>query len=337
MTSSRRRALSLALCLAAVAAGTPAAAQTSAPTAGELETARSLYKQGKELRAHGDLRGALEKLQAAHALGNTPVTGIELARTYVLVGQIVEAREVCLWIGRMPVAPDETEKSAEARSEATKLADDLGPRIPTLAVKVLGLAPGESPHLSIDGIPVPDAAMSEPQKVNPGKHAVLVRAGEGRQALGTAEVAEGTPTEITLTLPVRPPAPGPAPASAPALAPASAPASEPRSSPLVKIGVPVAAVGGVFGAVAGLVALNKRGQLDTLCQQGLCDAAHGGASDLAQAYTWANVSTISFVVAGAGVVTIVAGLISGGSRAPGDAARLAPWIGPGAAGIHGLF
>jgi hypothetical protein len=337
MTSSSRFALSLVVCVAAMAPGRHAGAQPSAPTAQELETARTLYKQGKELRASGDLRGALEKFQAAHALGNTPVTGIELARTYVLVGRIVEAREVCLYIARMPVASDETEKSAEARAEAIKVADDLKPRIPTLVVRVAGLAPGEAAHVSIDGTLVPDAAMSEAQKVNPGRHTVIARAGDGRQVEGVPDVADGQAAEVTLILP---PAPAPL-APEPALTPVPAPAPvESASSPLVKIGVSVAAVAGAMGVVAGLVALNKRGQLDQACNAlGQCDAAHGGASDLATAYSWATLSTVSFAVAGAGVATAVAGVLSRGHpAAPGQGgARVIPWIGPGAAGIHGRF
>ncbi|MGO9834192.1 MAG: hypothetical protein ACLP1X_08260 [Polyangiaceae bacterium] len=335
MTSSSRFALSLVVCVAAMAPGRHAGAQPSAPTAQELETARTLYKQGKELRASGDLRGALEKFQAAHALGNTPVTGIELARTYVLVGRIVEAREVCLYIARMPVASDETEKSAEARAEAIKVADDLKPRIPTLVVRVAGLAPGEAAHVSIDGTLVPDAAMSEAQKVNPGRHTVIARATDGRQVEGVQDVAEGQAAEVTLTLPPVRALPL-APESA--LTPAPAPL-ESASSPLVKIGVSVAAVAGAVGVVAGLVAWNKRGELDQVCNAHQCDTAHGGAGDLATAYSWATLSTVSFAVAGAGVATAVAGVLSRGHPAAHEqgGARVIPWIGPGAAGIHGRF
>jgi hypothetical protein len=314
------------------------------PSAQELETARSLYKQGKELRAHGDLRAALEKFQAAHALGNTPVTGIELARTYVLLGQIVEAREVSLYIARMPVASDETSKSVEARTEAAKLADDLKLRIPTLAVKIAGLAPGENAHVSIDGALVPGAAANEPQKVNPGKHAVVVRAGD-RQVEATSEVAEGQAAELPLTLPTLAPLPtppplAPAPVPAPAPAPALTPAPVSAPSPLIKIAFSVAGAAGALGVVAGVVALNKRSQLDRECNSNHeCDAAYGGAGDLATAYSWAAVSTVSLAVAGAGLVVAVAALLSGDHAGPPPqgGSPLTPWIGPGAAGIHGRF
>ena len=59
MTLSSRLALVVPLALAAVAlAPVPALAQAHAPSAQELETARALYKEGKELRAQGNLRGA---------------------------------------------------------------------------------------------------------------------------------------------------------------------------------------------------------------------------------------------------------------------------------------
>src|SRR5258708_4039869 len=144
MTSSEGAALVLAL---AVTLGSPVAlAQSHTPTAQELETARSLYKEGKALRAGGDLGGALEKLRAAHALGNTPVPGIELARTLVTAGKLVEAREVCLGIARTSVAPDETDKSSEARADAAKLAEDLKARLATLVVDVAGLSPRVAAH-----------------------------------------------------------------------------------------------------------------------------------------------------------------------------------------------
>jgi hypothetical protein len=222
MTSSKRcrNSLALLILLALALARPPTAlAQPRAPSPQDLETARTLYKEGKELRAHGDLPGALEKLQAAHALGNTPVTGIELARTYAMVGQLVEARETCLSIARMSVAPDETEKSADARVAAAKLAEALRPRIPTLIVRVAGLAPGQGAHVSIDGEDVPDAAVGEPLKVDPGKHEVAVHTGEGdaaRDGGATVELEEGKTGEVTITLPppLAPPA-APPPVSQP--------------------------------------------------------------------------------------------------------------------------
>jgi hypothetical protein len=338
MTSSS--ALPLAFALVTGLALLPATARGQAPahvpTATELETARALYKEGKELRARGDLRGALEKLQAAHALGNTPVTGIELGRTYAALGQIVEAREVFLSIARLPFASDETEKSAEARSEAARLAEELQPRIPTLRVKVEGLGPGDVAHLVIDHVTVPDAAIAEPQRVDPGKHAVALRIGEGaasREVGGEVELTEGQAGEITLRVPAAPPVPPPPPA---VLVP---PRPRPEGAPLlVKLGFGTAIAGGAVGLIAGLTALNKKGQLAGECNAARqCDSSTGGTQDLDTARTWGNVSTVAFVIGGAGIGLGILGLVTGHGESTRQEAGLSPWLGLGAAGLDGRF
>jgi hypothetical protein len=339
--SSLLPACALGLALAVFCAA-PASAQPRAPTAQELETARTLYKEGKALRASGNLRAAFEKLQAAHALGNTPVTGIELARTYLMMGRLVEAREVCLDIARIPMASDETEKSASARREAATMAEDVRPRIATLVVRVQGALPGEGVHLAIDGVGVPDVAASEPQKVNPGPHQVAARAGEGlaaREARADANAGEGESLEVTLTLPppLPPPAQRPSPKPKSAVQPDPSPPHGWRpSDTLVPVGFATAVVGGGIGVLAGVTAWNKKDQLGTECNSKL-QCAGNGSADLATARTWATISTVSFSLAGAGFVAGVIGLITGRGRSVGGDARFSPWVGPGAAGIHGRF
>jgi hypothetical protein len=345
MTSSRLciSALASLVTAAALVAG-PAVAQPRTPSAQELETARSLYKEGKGLRAAGNLGAALEKFQAAHALGNTPVTGIELARTYVMVGRLVEAREVCLQIARMPVASDETEKSAGARTEAAALGEELRPRIPSLSVRIEGAAAGEGVHLSIDGAEVPDVASGEPQKVNPGVHRVAARVGEGaeaREARGDAAVQEGQAAEMILTIP---------PAAALAQPTAhprwshprkpQAPAAPPPGAlaVLVPVGFAAAVVGGAVGVLGGVSAWNRKSRLPDECLGTQCDSSNGGAADLNAARTWATVSTVGFAVAGAGAVAGVVGLLLGPRESHAAAeARVSPWIGATMAGIRARF
>lgn len=357
MTSSKRAFfLTLGLCLAAAAAALAparAVAQQPAPphepTPQELETARSLYKEGKELRAAGDLSGAIEKLQAAHALGNTPVTGIELARAFEAAGKLVEAREVALSIAHIPVASDEREKSAEARVDAAKLADDLRARIPTLRAKVTGLGAGEPAHLSIDGAGVPDVALAEPQKVDPGKHVLVLHAGEAataREVRAEVNVVEGRSVEVLLEVP---PAPSPAqptltPVAQPPVAPtqtAPAPAEAPthRSTPLLaKIGFGVGGAAAAAGLITGFMALEGSNSLSNECPGNQCVKGQHGASDLDAARTSAMISTVSFCVAGAGIaLAIVVLLTDHPSAASQTSGKIVPWLGPGAAGIHGSF
>jgi hypothetical protein len=338
MTSSRRLLASVGIALAVVTSAPVVLAQSTPPTAQELETARTLYKEGKELRAAGDLRGAVEKLQAAHALGHTPVTGIELAKTYVLVGKLVEAREVALSIARLGVASDETEKSADARAEGGKLAEELRPRIPTLAVKIRGLSPGELAHVVIDGVMVPDAAITEPQKVDPGKHEVLVRVGEGaaaRETRASADTPEAQAIEIAVDVPPAPPG-----AALPLPPPEPPTPGESHGTPaLAKLAFGATVAGTVVGVVGGVMALSFESQLSGECPGNRCLAGSSGAGDLSSAHTWASVSTVSFVIAGAGLVTgVIDMLVEQGRREPTtDAVRISPWIGTGMAGVHGEF
>jgi hypothetical protein len=186
--------------LSLLVAPRPARAQTPA----DLETARNLFREGRDLRARGDLLGALEKLKAAHATGRTPVTGMELARTYAMVGQLVEAREVALDVARIPVAPDETERSAEARAESAHLAEALRERIPTLTVRVTDVPSGATLQVFVDGEELPTALVGEPRKLDPGAHVILVRARDGATAISRATVNEREAQDVAIAYPVRP-------------------------------------------------------------------------------------------------------------------------------------
>lgn len=334
--------VALVLVLGASAFSRLALAQAYTPTAQELETARTLYKDGKELRARGDLRGAIEKLRAAHALGRTPVTGIELARTYALARQVVEGRETALSIARIPVASDETDKSAEARAEAVTLAEELRARIATLVVRIEGRAAGETARLLVDDVAVPPVAMSEPQKVDPGRHELVARAGEGsaaREGREAAEVKEGETVELTLTLrSPQPPIPLPARTQGRS---AEAPAHESRGMPtLATIGFTTAVAGGLVGLVAVTTAVAKRGQLDGECHNMTCDSGTPGAGDLNTARGWALAADVSLAIGGAGIVIGVIGLLRGeraSAPPPSTGASMAPWVGARAAGVHGTF
>ena len=339
MTSSRRLLASAGVALSVMIASPVALAQSAPPTAQELETARTLYKEGKELRAAGDLPGAIAKLQAAHALGHTPVTGIELAKTYVLVGKLVEAREVALSVARLGVASDETEKSADARAEAAKLAEELRPRIPTLAVKIQGLAQGELAHVVIDGVMVPDAAITEPQKVDPGKHDVAVRVGDGaaaREGHASADTPEGQAVEVAVDVPAAPAGAQPPP-----------PTPDDDATPTTSHGVPglakvafgVAIAGTVVGLYGGIQAFSYSQAMSTDCHDNRCVTGTPGANDFASAHNWANISTVAFIVGGIGLAGGIVDLfVERGPRHPAaQGLRASPWIGTGLAGVHGQF
>jgi hypothetical protein len=107
----------------------------------------------------------------------------------------------------------------------------------------------------------------------------------------------------------------------------------------VKVGFGTAIVGGGVALLAGLGALNKKSQLDTECNPShQCDSSQGGSADLSTARTYATVADVGFAVGVVGAVFGVIGLLSSKSHADvHDEALLSPWIGAGAAGLHGRF
>jgi hypothetical protein len=341
-TTGRFAAVLIALTFPFGAAEPTALAQ---PSAGDVAQARELFNQGLALRDKGDLAGAIEKLRAAHALASTPITGIELGRTYASSGKLVEAREAFLSVGRLPVSPQETAHSARARVDAAQLAEQVRPRIPSLLVKVTGV-PLESVAVTLDGAAVPPEALTAPRLVNPGSHELVATSTSGGSAKTTVDVKEGEARTVELKIvfsagtPTRP-APPAEPAAVPSVAgsPDAGGAGQPSALPSVMAfgGFGLAGVGIVAGSVTGVMALSKGASVKNACDGLTCPRSVDG--DLSSGRTLATVSTISFVAAGVGAALGVTGLLLRPHQesAPASTAWVTPWVGPGSAGVSGAL
>src|SRR5271169_6333782 len=99
MGSSRARAAGWIVAFASILGTTSARAE---PSAADRETARTLMQQGRELRAKGDLKEALKRFQAADEIMHVPSTGLEVAKSQVAIGELVEARDTIAAIRRVP-------------------------------------------------------------------------------------------------------------------------------------------------------------------------------------------------------------------------------------------
>ncbi|MBI2394567.1 MAG: hypothetical protein HYV09_33665 [Deltaproteobacteria bacterium] len=358
-TTSSRRALALALALSIAVPTTFVLPVRAAPTAADLESARQLFKEGKDLRDAGDLAGAVAKLKAAHALGQTPITGLELGKTHVMRGELVEAREVFLGVARIPVASDETKKSADARVECDKLAGDLKARIPKLKVVVEGAPPGAKLKVTVDGELIPAAALSEPRSVNPGQHVVIAKIVGGPESRTDVVLKESESKSVSITVeapavvppkeeptvqepPAPPPKkkkkaeaePEPEPAPPPIVAPPPS-SSSGGTSPLVYVGFVTAGVGLIAGSVTGVLALSKANEVKEVCPNSVCSSANKAVLD--ETKTFATVSTVAFGVAGAGLILGIIGLTKGGGPSEPTHAHVRPFIGLGSVGLSGAF
>lgn len=316
--------------LAQPAPGTP-------PSAADLESARELYKEAKDLRAKGDLRGALERFKAAHAYGQTPVTGLELGRAHMDLGELLEAREAFLGVGRLKVASDETEKSVQARAEAADLAEKLRPRIPTLTVKLTGV-PGEAPsQISVDGAPLPVVGQTAIRKVNPGTHAIVAKVG-AREEKRDAALTEGEAKEVAIDFTGTPVSSGTASGTGTG-EDRGASGGAREISPVTWIGAGIAVAGLGTGAVAGILALGKKSDVSSACVGTKCPPNLKSTVDSGRKL--ATVSTIGFVAgaAGAGLAAIGYFVLSKPSAPEPSktSASITPVFGPTSVGLEGTF
>jgi hypothetical protein len=322
------------IALSAVAGTAHAQPDAQQPSAADLESARELYREGKDLRQKGDLRGALERFKAAHGYGQTPVTGLELGKTHMQLGEIIEAREVFLSIARLKVASDETEKSASARTEAAELAEQLRPRIPTIVVKVSGVNPDTPAQVAVDGISTPVVSLSSTRKVNPGEHTIVVRA-SGREEKRSASLAEGETKEVDVVFTDASPKSTDGATSDGASA-ADHPTGGGRSVHVATwIGLGVGVAGLALGSVTGVMALGKAGNVKDACQGLSCPTS--ARSDVEDGRTVGNVSTIAFAVGAVGLAMAAVGffVLSPSKSARANGVRVA--VTPTWAGIHGDF
>jgi len=312
----------------------------SAPTAADKDTARALMKEGRGKRAKGDHRGALESFVAADALMNVPTTGLEVGRSQAALGLLVEARDTFLRVSRTPEEPGEPPAFKEARTEAAASATSLDERVPTLKVSIIGVPAGASPTVTIDGVNIPNAALSARRRLNPGSHEVVASIAGGAKRTQTVELAEKEAKDVTLDLS------GPASTTSPAPTPTTTDAPTPKAgatggtSSLTYIGFAVAGVGIVVGSVSGLMAISKKNAAEEGCAGTRCPPSTH--DDLTRSETFATVSTIAFAAGALGLGVGIYGLIRGPSTPATSASfgplrRVEPYVGALGFGVTGAF
>ena len=172
-----------------------ASAAHAEPSAGDLQTARTALVEGLAAREKGDVEGALGRLTTAFDLVPTPVTGFELGKTHLMLGHVLTAHELFLRVVRLPQQVEESARSVTARDESSKLAASVEPRIPTLKIKVT-VPEGAVAVVRVDDEIVRD--LTTPRAVDPGKHEVIAKAGDGPDQKVTIEVKESESRDVEL-------------------------------------------------------------------------------------------------------------------------------------------
>ena len=306
----------------------PAASVRVEPSAGDLATARNALKEGLALREKGDLVGALGRFTTAHDLVPTPVTAFELGKTHLLMGHVLQAHELFIKIGRLPPALEESQRSATAREEAARLATDLEPRIPSLRIR-LKLPPDATAVVRIDDDPIAVTGTVTPRSVEPGKHVIVARAGDGPEERVTMEIGEGETKDVDLApqwvAPKAPEVPAGSGGQVVYLR---------QTNPLVFVGFTISTVALTLTGVAAVLAFNAAGRAQDRCSADYCPQ-HVRDSDITEMRTWLVVTAVAggatvgfFSLAVLSIAKPVNEKVTAGVR---------PYVGPGSAGLVGAF
>lgn len=298
-------------------------------------TARSLAVEGQEALDRKDFPTALDRFQRADAIIHAPTLLLGVARAQVGLGQWIAAQESYNRILREGAPEGSPEPFFEALDAARKELDALAPRIPQVLITVQG---AEAAEVTIDGEPVPRAAIGVKRPVDPGEHIIRATA-EGRVPVKVEiEVAEGTTREVPLEL-----SPIPRPASAarpraPIMLPPPAEGTTASGDSRAIFGIAALGLGGLglaVGGVAGVYAVMQHGDLLDACPDRRCDASLQG--DIDSYHTLGTISTIGLAV-GAASAGVGAYLLLTAPRSPQPAQiAIAPMIGLGHIGAMGRF
>ena len=184
--------------------GSHAVAHAADCSAEDRANARVLFNEGLDLRKAGDLNSALRKLEAADALCSTPKTRCESGRQLVSVGRLVSGHAVLLSVANAHVDPREESKYEAVRRDAAMLAEEVAPKIAELRIQIEPSSPDRAQSVTIQGRDIPEAAWTEPRRLDPGEYDVVVRSALGATASTHIVLGEGEHRTVTLRLPATP-------------------------------------------------------------------------------------------------------------------------------------
>lgn len=298
----------------ALIAGALAALTIPAPAMAQSDANRSAARRlGKEALGHyeqGDYEAALDRFRRAHELVGLTTTGLYTARTLEKLGRLVEASELYLEASRIELPNDAPEQHVSAKADARKAYEALQARIPQLTIDVQNVPSGAATHVTVDGTPVPPALIGVPRPTDPGDHLIEAAVG-GTKRAQRITLAEGARERLTLDMsgvsvpgsqppPPGPPPPPPGPEPGASGQPTSPNAGDASSSSVMAtvgwVAIGLGGAGLVAGAIAGGLAIAKKGGLDDDCPNGECSPEFHGDVDSFQ--TTRLVSTVGLIAGG---------------------------------------
>lgn len=309
--------LSLVFALASVPTAVALAPATAhAQSDADKATARQLGQEGQVALDAKDFKTAEDRFRRADSLFRAPTLALGLARAYAGGGKFVAAQETYNRIIREGAPAGSPPAFAKAVEEAKAEVGAVSSKIGSVVVNVTG---ADSPKVTLDDQPFPNAALGVKRSVDPGTHVIKATADGYRTEQANVTISEGGTGTATLNLQKDPSAVAAVPpptGSAPP--PATVGASDSNPPPGADVGtgggsmnktlgfvaLGVGGVGLAVGAVTGIMAMGKHSDLEKACPDGKCTSDK--QSDVDSYGTLGTVSTVGFIVGGVGVA---AGLV----------------------------
>lgn len=306
----------------------------STALAGDPAVAREQLKIGYGLAQEGKCEDALPHFVESLRLDPKAITLINLADCEEKVGKLADA--LAHWADARARASAEGARPIE--EEATKRAAALDPRLPRLTITLAATAPKDA-TVERDGIALGAPSLNIPLPVDPGAHALVVKAKGHAEKTMSLTIAEGESKRVELDVgpltttdvpPAKPPANGaPDPRE---------PGEKSSLSPLVYIGFGTAAVGVAVGTATGIIALGKGNDAEKACPNQQCtsqEALDKTKDNVDSGRTVGWISTISFGVAAVGAGVGIYGLLFAREKSPSTNVGLS--FAPNGAVLRGRF
>ncbi|MBX3208990.1 MAG: hypothetical protein KF764_28415 [Labilithrix sp.] len=293
--------------------------------AGDPASAREQLKIGYLLAQDNKCDEALPHLLESLRLDPKAITLINLADCEEKVGKLSDA--MSHWVDARARAQSEGLRPIE--EEATARATALEPRLARLTIVLAPSAPKDA-VVERDGVVLGAPSMGIPLPLDPGAHTIVVKVKGRDDATTRLALVEGEAKRVELEA-------GPlAAGTAPPPPPVGEPTTKAPMSPLVFIGFGVAAAGVAAGSVTGVMALGAGSDAKSACPDLRCTDA-GALDDVGTGRTLGTVSTISFIVAGAGAAVGVYGLLFAKPSATKPAPSVGVSVTPASVALRGSF
>jgi hypothetical protein len=243
------------------------------------DRARALANDGYARFKAGAYEDALSLFERAEQSFHAVTILLMVARCQARIGHVADAARTYRRVLSERLEPDASSAFREAQRHARVELDELQRRSATLVLEP-PLASGA--RLSIDGRDIVGLEPGEPYLVRAGTHALQVRIDGEVIAFRELSFGEGDARRVDLS------------------SASGSPSRRSGGGYVVGAGLSFgAAVAGVAtGAAAGLLALDKLGDLEERCPTKVCSASDAPLAEAASRY--ASISTMGFVAAGVG-------------------------------------